>query len=113
MVFDREVLEKDPKLLESPLKMLPHLKSEDSIMKTPKQLRRSNSRGHFEDCEIDFLLSSGKNSHRKSSVMRTQLLRDNGDETSFFGGGALFTLNNRRNIFESHAKKASSQRRCL
>lgn len=114
VVFDTEGLEKEVYPLESPIKRMPSInKSANSLMKTPKQLRRSNSKGQFDDCENDFILSSGKNSRRKSSVMRSQLLRDHGDETSFYGSGNFHANNNRRSIFESNTKQASSALRCL
>lgn len=94
---------------------------------TPKQLKRSASKQLMmlnasfdnEDCENDFAYSqsSGKNSRRKSSVVRAAaLLRDHqNDEEAYFNGALALRANSDANqhLFESNSKKASSALRCL
>ena len=62
--------------------------------------------GHqHEDCENDAdfaAFSSGKNSRRKSSIIKSQMQADFDDD---YDVG--------KNVFESHSKKASSTLRCL
>lgn len=115
VVFDPEMPEKESftgGAESSPQKHLRlNKKSTNSLKHTPKQLKHSNSKGQFDDCENDFTISPGKNSRRKSSAMRAHLLRDL-DDDSYYGAHRNGD-NQRHQIFESHTKKASSALRCL
>jgi len=83
---------------------------------TPKQLKRSNNKTGFNDadCENDFsaAFSSGKNSRRKSSVIRAQLMREQHEEDGFMSNMRQGS-DAKRHLFESNQKKASSTLRCL
>ena len=86
--------------LDSPQKSLTRNKSSGALKMTPKHLKRSNSKTGFndEDLENDYsaALSSGKNSRRKSSVIRAQLLREQLEEDANQGSDA------KRHLFESN-----------
>lgn len=80
---------------------------------TPNRLRRSNNKAAFdddEDLENDYgaALSSGKNSRRKSSVMRAQILMEYKDDDGFHQGSDA-----KRHLFESNQKKPSSTMRLM
>jgi len=110
--------------MESPLKLLQRHKSSghkiNSNKMTPKHHKRSASKALMmqayddEDCENDFAYSSGKNSRRKSSVVRAQLMREHDEEAYFNGALALRAgSDTKQHLFESNSKKASSAMRCL
>ena len=118
VVFDQDAMDKDAasQNWESPIKLMRQSKSINGLKMTPNQLKRSNSKIQIEnldDLENDasFAASSvsGKNSRRKSSVMRMQTLRDQDDEMLSNSGDHML----QGNLFESHSKKASSALRCL